>query len=532
MTSSIPPLVGALLRHNEPATEAEDALLQNVLRAKRARLLSLDLQLCALHRERDELFDNVSQLQAAVSPLRRMPADVLGEIFDLCATFDPEPPVYNIWCKYDARFAIPRCFGGLDKSTAPWVLAQVSSHWRQVVMDYPLLWSRIFVNLERVDHVGKLASYLGRGGQHLIDVHVFAKDPNRVSPTLLNAVIATSPRWSLIDLDCPISLFRHLPTLSLPELTTFHVKLFPVPITDDATIITTFSQAHNLRRVSVAHLNSRNAHIRPLRLPSPLMSTVALPFSQIRELTTDRDGAIYLSPREGYPALRSFRFHPTHRNDNACLSRPGAQPLSCSLETLDIFLKDPVISPNSYMSYIFESFRFPTLTDLRLSPPIDYDRLSVMPTFTEHTAPELVTLHVHFVHGSLDDSTQISLCNILQFTPKLQTLVISGHTRSLHPTKQWTMVELFRRLSSCLVPELQTLDVAGASLPDPPFDDTLLSMLGYRWGKQSIKSVVLATEHKCAVGFDEYAPWAQLIDEGLDVRFRDRLPECKVLPSL
>lgn len=532
MISSIPPLVGTLLRHNEPPTDAEDALLQKVLSEKRARLVSLDIQLAALHRERDELFDNVSQLQAAVHPLRRMPIDVLGEIFDLCGTFHPEPPVYNLWRDYDReRFTVPRSFGPLDKTTAPWVLAEVSSHWRQVVMGYPLLWSRVFVNLERPDHVEKLATYLERAGQHLIDVHVFAKDLNRVSTTLLNALIGTSPRWSLINLDCPISLFRHVPTLALPELTTFNVKLFPVPITEDTTIITTFSQAHNLRRVSVAHLLSHVGQPHPVRLPSQLMNTVALPLAQITEFTTDRDGALYLSPREGCPALRSFHFHPSHHNENACLSRPSAEPLSCSLETLDIFLKDPVVSPNSYISYIFESFRFPQLTDLRLSPPIDYERLSVMPTFTEHTAPELVTLHVHFVHGSFDDLTQISLCDILRFTPKLQTLVISGHT--MYPTKQWTMVELFRRLSSsCLVPELRVLDIAGASLPQRPLNDALLDMVRCRWGRQSIKSVVLAPEQRWAVGFDEYAPWAELVEDGLQVRFRDRLPECRDLPCL
>ncbi|KAJ7123583.1 hypothetical protein C8R44DRAFT_670182, partial [Mycena epipterygia] len=78
----------------------------------------------SLEAERASLSSHLAQNNAILSPLRRTPPEVLGEIFSWTS------PSVNVFKQGD--------FGIAD---SPWVLTHISGHWRAVAHSTPSLWS-------------------------------------------------------------------------------------------------------------------------------------------------------------------------------------------------------------------------------------------------------------------------------------------------------------------------------------------------------------------------------------------------------
>ncbi|KAJ7511569.1 hypothetical protein B0H11DRAFT_1679530, partial [Mycena galericulata] len=74
--------------------------------------------------QRNEAAESLRQLRAIVSPVRRVPSDVLCEIFTLAST------------------GTRSMAGDLDiVNPPPWTLAGICRHWRYAALSSPLLWS-------------------------------------------------------------------------------------------------------------------------------------------------------------------------------------------------------------------------------------------------------------------------------------------------------------------------------------------------------------------------------------------------------
>ncbi|KAJ7691920.1 hypothetical protein B0H17DRAFT_934549, partial [Mycena rosella] len=125
-----------LVNSNEPPPESEIPSIRSVVAETNMHLSSLDSEISRLRdllKELEEERTAVSSFHAqnirTLSPLRRMPPELLGEIF-LCTL----PSVAGI-----AALATDRC--GLDMRSSPWLLTLISSHWRAVALATPSLWS-------------------------------------------------------------------------------------------------------------------------------------------------------------------------------------------------------------------------------------------------------------------------------------------------------------------------------------------------------------------------------------------------------
>ncbi|KAJ7498115.1 hypothetical protein B0H11DRAFT_1856679 [Mycena galericulata] len=127
---------GTLARHqklmttNEPPNGPELAYIRALVAKTRPRLACLDDeisrlqgQLKQLEEERALLSEYHAQNTAIISPLRRIPPEILGEIFS--------------WTLSSAA---------LDVGESPWVLTQVCSRWRTVSISKPSLWSLIHID--------------------------------------------------------------------------------------------------------------------------------------------------------------------------------------------------------------------------------------------------------------------------------------------------------------------------------------------------------------------------------------------------
>ncbi|KAJ7463667.1 hypothetical protein FB451DRAFT_1493179 [Mycena latifolia] len=124
-----------LLRTNDPVLESNAGELRSVLSEARIHLAHLERRISEgsfffgtrrLARERDELQARVSLYANILSPLRRMPPELLAEIFAFAVLSDP-----------GGTHAAPRM---------KWDLGQVCRRWRAVCVSLPRLWTDIDIH--------------------------------------------------------------------------------------------------------------------------------------------------------------------------------------------------------------------------------------------------------------------------------------------------------------------------------------------------------------------------------------------------
>ncbi|KAJ6503759.1 hypothetical protein C8R45DRAFT_973661 [Mycena sanguinolenta] len=123
--------ISELSTTNDPPREPELALIRPVAQKTAAQLASLDAeisqlkdQLSQLEEERATLEKQHVQHTSIISSMRRMPAEILCEIFFWSS------PLYS----------------RLDMKGSPWVLTHVSRGWRAVAIAKSWLWSRIHLD--------------------------------------------------------------------------------------------------------------------------------------------------------------------------------------------------------------------------------------------------------------------------------------------------------------------------------------------------------------------------------------------------
>ncbi|KAJ6580827.1 hypothetical protein B0H19DRAFT_894028, partial [Mycena capillaripes] len=122
---------------NEPPSDSYLALIQSAIPKIDARLARLDDEIAELRVTLEQLeTDRVSLLNyrtrnnAILSPLRRIPTELLSEIFQWTL-----PSLNDQWMR-----------NRLDMADSPWVLTRISSRWRAVSLSTPSLWSRITID--------------------------------------------------------------------------------------------------------------------------------------------------------------------------------------------------------------------------------------------------------------------------------------------------------------------------------------------------------------------------------------------------
>ncbi|KAJ7071579.1 hypothetical protein C8F01DRAFT_441104 [Mycena amicta] len=140
-----------LLTTNEPPDTSDVALIEEAMLKSDARLAFLDKEISRLvdsnmpksgshstffdsdssklmvkwEEERVSLLDYRAQNKAVISSLRRIPPEVLGEIFSLTLPVRVQ----------DTAFSTIR--------DSPWVLTHICKRWREIAVSTPSLWSRV-----------------------------------------------------------------------------------------------------------------------------------------------------------------------------------------------------------------------------------------------------------------------------------------------------------------------------------------------------------------------------------------------------
>ncbi|KAJ6582010.1 hypothetical protein B0H19DRAFT_1019031, partial [Mycena capillaripes] len=117
-------LSSAILRNNDPPVESEILQLRGFIFRGHTRMSVLDARIALIRasidkiiQEKGELNVEIRKHEGGLSPLRRMPVEILSLIFSFTL-----PPHQK------------------DTAPAPWTISAVCARWREIVISHPSLW--------------------------------------------------------------------------------------------------------------------------------------------------------------------------------------------------------------------------------------------------------------------------------------------------------------------------------------------------------------------------------------------------------
>ncbi|KAK7436050.1 hypothetical protein VKT23_019353 [Stygiomarasmius scandens] len=229
------------LDSNEVPSEINEALLRQNLQIVRSRIAVLDRQCIATtpSAAHGELKELEYELISVLSPLRRLPAEILAWIFLLslksrsCSEEDSD--VERELREYLDLFSNAR------RGTGPWGLSWVCSRWRAVTLSTPSLWARFSLKLPLCapgDRVGNILYYdrgtlslfntaMERAGNHLLDFVFHMPPPSPISNDTFKRMLQVRQKWRHVYLVIPVHMWKialeH--NMHLPQLRTIGLRL-------------------------------------------------------------------------------------------------------------------------------------------------------------------------------------------------------------------------------------------------------------------------------------------------------------------
>ena len=181
-----------------------------------AKITEMRTALMQVSKTRDRLQVAANQHQALISPLRRLPPELLQVIFVFCL------PLH--------RNAV------MHSSEAPVLLGRVCSEWRQISLSTPEVWSSLHIVPPNVNFSNLTSStarfkrkreliemWLGRSGACPLNISFvwFASDSEdeiKLCASLLEALVPTCGRWRMLDFQVPLKMFKPFIGLTVKDV--------------------------------------------------------------------------------------------------------------------------------------------------------------------------------------------------------------------------------------------------------------------------------------------------------------------------
>ncbi|KAJ7465915.1 hypothetical protein FB451DRAFT_1041076, partial [Mycena latifolia] len=108
------------------------------------QMASIDREMAVLSRRRAALLQSLNAHKSIISPIRRLPPEILGEIFS-----------FSVYATY--YFGDISEVSGPLANQAPWVFTHVCRRWAAVALGTPMLWTMIFLDLDRLGERGAVS---------------------------------------------------------------------------------------------------------------------------------------------------------------------------------------------------------------------------------------------------------------------------------------------------------------------------------------------------------------------------------------
>lgn len=340
--------------------------VQSTLSSVNEQISRLRSALAELEIYREDLHTSLLQHRSVLSAVRRLPPEILGEIFLFAAA-----GCRLIWPPTSA-----------SDSAMPWLLGKVCSYWRTVAFSLPRLWSEIHMDVryqiplssstdlydktyESMLRFGEkfLQSCLNRSGNEMLTFSIEVDGLRDMAHPLLEILVQHSERWE--DVSLHLDIFSHHTVLApaknrVPNLRRLHIgtslsdSMPPTPL--DA-----FENAPKLKELSLTRI------IHPFHI-------IRIPWSQITHLisksNTFREGEFTQIMRHT-ENLTSFTTH-RERILEVASSEPILLPHLNFLE---------VVNKGSYIAKTFQFLTTPKLHELRVQ--------ALTPFLADQTVPML-----------------------------------------------------------------------------------------------------------------------------------------------
>ncbi|KAJ7458565.1 hypothetical protein FB451DRAFT_1372254 [Mycena latifolia] len=333
-----------MLTSNEPLNDAQTLHIRHVLDDTLTAISDLEgeisktlLSLLKLENERRRRSKYAGTLKGALSPLRRIPPEILAEIFLFCRDDSLQDVDYSV--------ADPRC--------APMLLGQIASRWRHVCHGSPRLWDHFHVptNSAFVNPTAILQPILARS--QILPLHVRLERQDRgvatgpVEQDLFDLVLRQHHRVKHIRFEiCSPDFTPPIDTINLPILSSLAIILHPD--LDVVPFLTLFKDAPQLRSL---HLDTDYTPIRSLSSAMPWAQMTRLNFRLPMDL---REARAILMQCE---TIQECRFDDLSASD--LLEAPQRLYQLDHLQRLTIWAEDERI-PATF----FAAFSFPKLLQL------------------------------------------------------------------------------------------------------------------------------------------------------------------------
>ncbi|KAK7457761.1 hypothetical protein VKT23_010100 [Stygiomarasmius scandens] len=188
----------ALLSCNDPPPGNDLDSMRTSLGDAQKRIRDIEQQLKALEeqrqileRERNTLYKYASTQKAVLNPIRRIPVEILAEIFTISVKSATSNAYEN----------------ALTMKSARWILSHVCARWRGISLTTPSLWTNIELELSKENAAfSPRAFLLGlhiQRSKHLpleIGLYSYASDIPQ-SHYLLTMLLPTASRWETLHTD-------------------------------------------------------------------------------------------------------------------------------------------------------------------------------------------------------------------------------------------------------------------------------------------------------------------------------------------
>ncbi|KAK0209481.1 hypothetical protein IW262DRAFT_1442999 [Armillaria fumosa] len=475
---------------NDSPVDSERTALEAAVRKGEANLSSLPQRISVVREtleillnEQTRTVKHITDAKSLLNPVRKLPGDVLIEIFTACLPENAED--------------------SLDTNRALWVLSQVCASWRQTALLSAGLWANVHLKMDlytnHMESLFRLETVLDRAGKHPLRVYTQGRKDFSHHPVVA-MILSTSGRWKSLDVATSFRSFRLFNSISyrLPLLETLTIEVFGFHRSDirpDSTVVYGFHQAPRLRELSI---------MQHLGADTPFFSSLfALPLENISDLyliSTTSD-AVSLLQSNGTKHLITLAFASIDSED-----RGLPQQIEIPVITL-VGLQNLSLAGSG--AWLLSRLRLPALQTLQLIS----SKGPVLPVISEHTIPALTELTIN----SGNNIDEQALANMLQWTPNLNAMILEI------VIKDNTLFDVLGRSRDGvfeLVPCLKTFSLEGTRLEFLDHGRVIADMVEARrtivpssGGQAALKEVRLNDD------LGELERWEKLRQGGLIVRY-------------
>ncbi|KAJ6497609.1 hypothetical protein C8R45DRAFT_1129651 [Mycena sanguinolenta] len=405
-------------------------------------LLDTDAEIDHLQCEVAVLRRRSEQHKYILAPIRRVPPEIMAEIF--LNAIDAGPGMD----RYPDRSGCDNFFAKHDKvkpvlHRAPLIFGEVSRRWRAIALSTPRLWNSILINCtdEKLqDYISLCDMWLKRSGSLPLSIR-FHRSPTEDVPqrttddckALLRTILPYAHRWRLLDFaHIPASSYdvlRHCPPYSLPIFEALSVRYAP-PAGFSCKAWAVLRNAPNLRFFRHDSISDTRAE-----------EWQTFPWSQITQID--------LGNCSTYDCLRILSAAPTAMDCRFSIERTSAfqhPPVTHSaLKTLRI-----EVHTNIHLD-----LTCPRLSTLKIDIYSSEFSFHDFPSFIARSGPSIQGLTLA---GSSIDDDQFMAC--LVDMPNLRHLSVSEYGQPQFTDGLWGSLTS-RSNSTPLLPDLESLEYYG-----------------------------------------------------------------------